>query len=270
MIKLQDGMFKSDREILLTEKSLNLLLEEDANLILLNEKKVLGLIENKYIKKQKLFFNQKEQDHLDELSGILQQENFTKIQSRLKENSMPFGIAILFHGLPGTGKTAATYHIASNAGRDIIMVDISDTKSLWFGESEKKIKAVFTDYKKLLQKNQPAPVLVFNEADAVFGKRGDVDRSAVGQTENTIQNVILQEMENFEGILIATTNLTFNFDKAFERRFLYKIEFNKPGVTTRTNIWMDKIPGLTNEQAGILASRFDITGGNIENVARKS
>ena len=97
----------------------------------------------------------------------------------------------------------------------------------------------------------------------------DVSDSNVGQTENAIQNIILQEMEDFKGILIATTNLTHNFDKAFERRFLYKIEFSKPDATSRTNIWMDKIPGLTTSQAGILASRFEITGGNIDNVARK-
>ena len=84
---------------------------------------------------------------------------------------MPSGITVLFHGAPGTGKTASTYQIAKNTGRDIMMVDISDTKSMWFGESEKRIKAVFADYNKSLKYSKIAPILVFNEADAVFSKR---------------------------------------------------------------------------------------------------
>ena len=140
---------------------------------------------------------------------------------------------------------------------------------MWFGESEKKIKEIFTDYNKIIKLDKPVPILVFNEMDAVFGKRGDVDRSAVGQTENAIQNIILQELEDFKGIMIATTNLTINLDKAFERRFLYKIEFNKPLATTRSKIWKDKIPSLTQKQAGILAEKFELTGGNIDNVTKK-
>jgi SpoVK/Ycf46/Vps4 family AAA+-type ATPase len=183
---------------------------------------------------------------------------------------MSDGIAVLFHGCPGTGKTESTYQIARKVGRDIILVDMSDTKSMWYGESEKKIKAIFTDYKKLIGNNKLVPILVFNEADAVFSKRKNIGESAIDQTENTIQNIILQELEDFRGILIATTNLTNNFDKAFERRFLYKIEFYKPNVKTRTKIWKDKIKGLTIAQARLLASQFDLTGGNIDNVARKA
>ena len=269
LVKLQDGFFRSDREILLTDKSLDLLLEEDADIIQLNEKKMLGLIKHNEIKKQNLFFNMDEKDRLNELTGILAQKSFSKIQKRLSEKNMPTGIAILFHGAPGTGKTQSTYQIAYQTGRDLILVDISDTKSMWFGESEKRIKGVFNDYKRLANKGNQVPILVFNEADAIFSKRQDVDCSGVGQTENAIQNIILQEMEDFEGILIATTNLTFNFDKAFERRFLYKIEFHNPDVKTRTLIWKDKIPDLTDEQAGILAEKFEMSGGSIENVVRK-
>jgi len=269
LVKLQDGFFRNDREVLLTDKSLDLLLEQDADVIQLNEKKILGLVKHATIKKQKLFYNEYEQNHLNELTSILQQKNFLKIQKRMKQKNMPAGISILFHGAPGTGKTQSTYQIASQTRRDILMVDISDTKSMWFGESEKRIKAVFTDYKKLLASEKNCPIILFNEADAIFSKRKDVDRSGVGQTENAIQNIILQELEDFEGILIATTNLTFNFDKAFERRFLYKIEFHNPDVATRTLIWKDKIPGLTVEQAGILAEKFEMSGGGIENVVRK-
>jgi SpoVK/Ycf46/Vps4 family AAA+-type ATPase len=87
--------------------------------------------------------------------------------------------------------------------------------------------------------------------------------------ENAIQNIILQEMENLEGILIATTNLTCNLDTAFERRFLFKIEFKKPETEVKAKIWKSMLRSISNEDAQILAERYDFSGGQIENVARK-
>jgi AAA+ superfamily predicted ATPase len=133
-------------------------------------------------------------------------------------------------------------------------------------EVEGRIKtlefSMVSGYRTLLKKDTLYPILVFNEADAVFDKRKDIGQSGVGQTENAIQNIILQELEDFEGILIATTNMTQNFDKAFERRFLYKILFNKPDEATRAKIWEDKIPGLLPQQAAILAKKYNISGGS--------
>jgi SpoVK/Ycf46/Vps4 family AAA+-type ATPase len=116
---------------------------------------------------------------------------------------------------------------------------------------------------------ETAPILLFNEADAVFSTRKDVMASLASQTENAIQNIILQEMEGLTGVLIATTNLTQNFDKAFERRFLYKIEFAKPETVVRKSIWQSIIPALSDTGAAELAARFDFSGGQIENIARK-
>ena len=93
--------------------------------------------------------------------------------------------------------------------------------------------------------------------------------NAVDKMENSLQNIILQEMEKLDGILIATTNLTENLDKAFERRFLYKIKFGKPSLEARCNIWKSMIPSLTEDEALILADSFNLSGGQIENVARK-
>ena len=84
-----------------------------------------------------------------------------------------------------------------------------------------------------------------------------------------MQNIILQEMEQLEGIMIATTNLTGSLDAAFERRFLYKIEFEKPSPAERRHIWQSMLPDLTEEDALSLAQRFDFSGGQIENIARK-
>jgi SpoVK/Ycf46/Vps4 family AAA+-type ATPase len=149
-----------------------------------------------------------------------------------------------------------------------MIVDNSQTKSCWVGESEKLIKQVFDRYRGAVEKSAAAPVLLFNEADAVIGKQLEVSHS-VDNMYNAMQNIILQEMEKLDGILIATTNLTGNMDKAFERRFLYKVEFEKPVLDARLSIWQSAISELSWEEAKTLADKFDFAGGQIENVARK-
>ncbi len=114
------------------------------------------------------------------------------------------------------------------------------------------------------------PILLFNEADALFSKRKDPNSSSVAQTENAIQNIILEEMENLDGILIATTNLADHLDKAFERRFLFKIRFDKPTIGSKARRWNDKMPRLTEAEAMRLASNYPFSGGEIDNVARKA
>jgi SpoVK/Ycf46/Vps4 family AAA+-type ATPase len=86
---------------------------------------------------------------------------------------------------------------------------------------------------------------------------------------NSMQNILLEEFENLKGILIAATNLKANLDPAFDRRFLYKITFGKPDIKSREAIWKTKFPALPVHNAAVLASRFDLSGGQIENVARK-
>ena len=191
-------------------------------------------------------------------------------RTAIKENNLPNGIAVLLYGEPGTGKTESVMQIAKATGRSIMHVDISATKTCWFGESEKLIKKVFTDYRKLCKKCKVKPILLFNEADAIFSKRKDVNSGNVAQTENAIQNIILEEMENLDGILIATTNLADNLDGAFERRFLFKIRFDKPTTEAKTNIWMSKLPSLSLEDAQTLASSYEFSGGQIDNVVRKA
>ena len=86
--------------------------------------------------------------------------------------------------------------------------------------------------------------------------------------ENSIQNIILQEMETLNGILIATTNLAQNMDRAFERRFLYKVKFNKPTLEARMQIWHSMLPELQESDIRVLAEKYDFSGGQIENIAR--
>lgn len=187
----------------------------------------------------------------------------------MKDKGLRSGFTCLFYGSPGTGKTETVYQIARESGRDLFIVDVSQIKSCWVGESEKNIKDVFDKYRACVREGGTVPILLFNEADAIFGIRQQGAERAVDKMENSIQNIILQEMEDLDGILIATTNLTENLDKAFERRFLYKIRFDKPSLEVKRQIWKSMMPDITDANAAYLADKFELSGGQIENVARK-
>jgi SpoVK/Ycf46/Vps4 family AAA+-type ATPase len=122
-----------------------------------------------------------------------------------------------------------------------------------------------------VKKSKRIPILLINEADAVLSVRTSVggNNPTLEKTENAIQNILLQAMEDIDGIMIATTNLTCNLDSAFDRRFLYKVEFHQPSVEAKTHIWQSFIPDLKEADATTLARMYDFSGGQIENIARK-
>ena len=227
-----------------------------------------GMLSFENIKPKQLFYNDKERKQVEELAALLDDKHFQGIRDRLKETNFRSGFACLFYGAPGTGKTETVLQIARKTGRDLIQVNISDIKSMWVGESEKNIKGIFDDYRKMVKQSAKTPILLFNEADAIIGKRMVGAEKAVDKLENNIQNIILQEIEQLDGILIATTNLAENMDKAFERRFLYKVKFEKPDLQCRLQIWQTMIPSLNDADASFLAARYDFSGGEIENIAR--
>ena len=230
-----------------------------------------NLIAADSIAAKQLYFNPAEQEHFDRLSNLLMPGTFMSVCNNLKSNGMRQGFACLFYGSPGTGKTESVYQLARKTGRDIMHVDIAQSKSKWYGESEKRIQAIFDRYRSIVRDCKVAPILLFNEADAILGNRKTGDgQGAIDKTENAMQNILLQEIERLDGILIATTNLTQNLDKAFERRFLYKIEFGRPLASARKHIWLSMFPGLTEQESQTLAQEFDLSGGEIENVVRKS
>jgi SpoVK/Ycf46/Vps4 family AAA+-type ATPase len=253
----------------LTDKGKEIFLEDDVDLFSENAISK-NIITPENITVKHLFFDNELRSQLDMVRNSLLEENYKNLRSRLMEKSLSPGIAVLLYGAPGTGKTESVMQIAHETGRSIIHVDISQTKSCWFGESEKIIKDVFSQYKCLCRKSKLKPILFFNEADAIFSKRKDSNSSNVAQTENTIQNIILEELEQLDGILVATTNLATNLDRAFERRFLFKIKFNKPSEEAKLNIWKDKLPILNSSEARTLASTYDFSGGEIDNIVRKA
>lgn len=265
----ESSFFGKRTKLILTDRGKELYFGEDARFFVekIDDKE---LIRASGIREKRLFFSPEEQEQLSLVGNVLNEENYRALVDRLAAKSLPRGIAVLLYGEPGTGKTESVMQWARQSGRDIVHVDISASKSMWYGESEKIVKQIFTRYRSICKHSAQKPILLFNEADALFSTRQNLTgRGSTDQTENTIQNIILEEMETLDGILIATTNLVDNLDKAFERRFLFKIRFNKPSVEAKRNIWLDKLPVLTDKQATRLAATYNFSGGEIDNIVRK-
>lgn len=223
------------------------------------------------IKAKDMYYNMTEQEQIARLTDLLTQDNLPSIQNRLEQEGMRKGFACLFYGAPGTGKTETVLQIARQTGRDIMQIDIAGMRDKYVGESEKNIKSVFQRYRQICKSCDVMPILFFNEADAIFGKRTTVGgiNPSVEKMDNAMQNIILQEIEDLDGILIATTNLTCNLDDAFERRFLFKVEFQKPNTDVKVKLWNSMLKGISEDEARQLALRYDFSGGQIENIARK-
>jgi len=206
---------------------------------------------------------------VSELEKLLSPEEFSRVQDSLEAHGMRKGFACLFYGTPGTGKTETVLQLARKTGRNIMQVDMSQMRDKYVGESEKNVKQIFTRYRQLCRESDLTPILLLNEADALLGVRLSKVEHSVDQMANTMQNILLQEMENLDGILIATTNLTQNLDSAFDRRFLYKVEFLKPTAEESRHIWKAMLPEISEDDALMLAKQYAFSGGQIENIARK-
>jgi len=270
LVDFEQGNFQSEKTICLTDYGSDLFFKEDRDLFLVSDANHKDIILHTSIIEKNLFFNEKERKQLEFLTDLLHQDNYNSVVNRLRDQGMSPGITILFHGHPGTGKTESVYQICKATERNIRRIEIAATKSKWHGESERLIKDVFVSYRKLIDTSDITPVLLFNEADGIFGTRKTVGTGSVDQTENAIQNIILAELESeFRGILTATTNLTKNLDKSFERRLLFKIFFEKPDFQTKALIWKDKIPMMSEEECLFLSGRYDLSGGQIDNVSKK-
>lgn len=251
----------------LTQKARNELLAS-INLTV-KEEKLSGVIQADCIAAKELYYTAKVGKQVNKLHSFLDQEKYKVLVERMKERYNRCGLTCLMYGGPGTGKTETVYQLARQTGRDVMAIEVPQIKSKWVGDSEKNIKAVFDKYRAIVARTKVAPILLFNEADAIIGIRKSGAQNAVDKMENSIQNIILQEMETLNGIMIATTNLSENLDSAFERRFLYKIEFERPDADVREHIWHAMLPELDDNECKTLAEGFDFSGGQIENVARK-
>ena len=270
LIEKDSNSFSNRHRIQLTQKAVFMLKEWEGISLEFVEKKDKRLIYHDQIQKRNLFYNSGEELQLEPIKKSFSNTAFTILQSRLKSKNMSAGITVLLYGSPGTGKTETVYQLAKKHNRPIFKVEISETKSMWFGEIQKLLKKIFTDYYNFKKTQKICPILLFNEADAIIGKRKSAGSSSVSDTENAIQNVLLEELENFDGILFATSNLVANLDSAFEHRFLFKVKYENPSTENAAKIWRSKLPILSENEALQLASQFSYSGGEMENIARKS
>lgn len=268
LAELGEQSFFGGVRVDLTDEGLELFLGEDADKFKKKDK-TNDLLSVDMIKTKNLYYSEELDKEISFLRGSIQPDAFALLQDRLEAQALPKGVAAIFYGSPGTGKTETVYQLAKATGRDVMQVDISEMKTCWYGESQKLVKGVFAKYERLCKKAKNLPILLFNEADAIFGKRLENKGSSVDQTENAIQNIILEQMEKQKGILIATTNLESSLDPAFERRFLFKVKFERPSLEAKKHIWMDKLNGLSEDAAEVLAESYNLSGGEIDNVVRK-
>jgi SpoVK/Ycf46/Vps4 family AAA+-type ATPase len=177
-------------------------------------------------------------------------------------------LAFNFAGPPGTGKTICAEAIAHTLGRPLLVVRYAEVESMWMGETPKNIVATF----RLARKENA--VLLFDEADAIASRRSaSLDHGFVRET-NTVINVLLQELERFNGVVIFATNLAANFDPAFERRIRTHVLFEMPGVSEREQIWRVQLhprtPIADDVDFRALAEQFETSGGDIRNAVLKA
>jgi len=174
------------------------------------------------------------------------------------------GLNVLFSGPPGTGKTLAAEVIARDLGLDLYQIDLSRVVSKYIGETEKNLDKIFTEAR------TSNAILLFDEADALFGKRSEV-KDAHDRYANIETGYLLQKMEEYEGIAILATNLRGNLDEAFIRRMSFCVEFPFPREEERRliweKIWPSQAPRRTDLPLERMADRFEISGGNIKNIA---
>src|SRR5437879_11035511 len=174
------------------------------------------------------------------------------------------GLTALFAGPSGTGRTMAAEVLSGELGLDVYTVDLATVVDKYVGETEKNLDRIFAEAERV------NGVLLFDEADALFGKRSEV-KDAHDRYANIEVAYLLQRIEEYEGIVILATNQADNVDDAFARRMQHSVEFAFPDVAERERIWRKvfpaEVPLADDANCGFLARQTKLTGGNIRNVA---
>jgi SpoVK/Ycf46/Vps4 family AAA+-type ATPase len=250
-------------------------------------KKVTRLKLNALVKEQDIFelvesetslddvvLNSKTKETLENLMRQVDKEVVNRlVKWGIKDKKSGIDARIIFYGAAGTGKTMTAYSLAKSLKRQILAFDCSKILSMYVGESEKNVRKIFDTFYELSEKTKTEPILLLNEADQFLGARSSGNITGSDQMHNQMQNIFLEQIENFRGMLIATTNLLENIDKAFSRRFNYKIEFKKPNEAQRLELWKKMLP-----KSAPYADDFDIkklaaytlTGGQINLIIKNT
>ena len=218
--------------------------------------------------------NPKTRETLETLMKQLDKEVVNRLHSwGIKDKRRGIDARIIFYGAPGTGKTMTAYSLAKSLKRQVLSFDCSKILSMYVGESEKNVRKIFDTYKDLTQKTKTEPILFLDEADQFLGSRSSGVTTGADQMHNQMQNIFLEQIEAFEGVLIATTNLLENIDTAFSRRFNYKIEFKKPNQLQRKKLWELMLPKNAEYEEDFnldVLSEYQLTGGQINLVIKNT
>jgi SpoVK/Ycf46/Vps4 family AAA+-type ATPase len=181
--------------------------------------------------------------------------------------SLGRGLTVLFSGPSGTGKTMSAEVLAGDLDLDLFKINLAEVVSKYIGETEKNLARIFDEAE------SANGILLFDEADALFGKRSEV-KDSHDRYANIEINYLLQRLEEFEGIVILTTNMLKNLDPAFTRRIQYTVEFPAPNERGRGELWAKVFPAATPRATDLdldfLAKRFKLSGANIKNIALNS
>lgn len=222
------------------------------------------------IEEKPLFYNQEETEKVQRLKGMVQEDEFQRIKSSLREHHLKMAVSAILYGGPGTGKTELAKQIARSTRRNLLLVDASKLTGSYIGESERNYRDLFRNFRYIEAVSSQAPIMFIDEADGILGQRIPDPGSSRDRYMNTIQNIILEELSDFEGILIVTTNLSSNLDEAMDRRFLMKIEFHAPDEETRKRIWKSKLPQVAENDLSVIARDYPLSGGHIDNIATQA
>ncbi len=216
----------------------------------------------------------KTEETLNALMRQVDKEVVSRLQEwGIKQKRSGIDARVMFYGHPGTGKTMTAYSLAKSLKRQVLVFDCSKILSMYVGESEKNVRKIFDTYYDLTQKTKSEPILLLNEADQFLGSRSQGIGSSTDQMHNQMQNIFLEQIENFEGLLVATTNLLENIDPAFSRRFNYKIEFKKPNKEQRMLLWEKMLPKNAPYEDSFdnnILSEYALTGGQINLIVKNT
>lgn len=218
--------------------------------------------------------NKKTQDTLENLMRQVDKEVINRLVAwGIKDKKSGIDARIIFYGAAGTGKTMTAYSLAKSLKRQVLAFDCSKILSMYVGESEKNVRKIFDTFYDLCEKTKTEPILLLNEADQFLSSRSSGINSSADQMHNQMQNIFLEQIENFKGMLIATTNLLENIDKAFSRRFNYKIEFKKPDEAQRIELWKKMLPKDAPYEENfdsLPLSKYSLTGGQINLIVKNT
>ncbi|GKH61312.1 ATPase AAA [Campylobacter ureolyticus] len=217
--------------------------------------------------------NPKIKEVLNSILKQLDKDVINKLSSWGIKTKKGIDAKIIFYGPAGTGKTMSALSLAKSLKKQVLSFDCSKILSKYVGESEQNVRKIFDTYKNICKEAKIEPVLLLNEADQFLSSRMESGTSSADKMHNQMQNIFLEQIERFEGVLIATTNFLQSLDSAFSRRFDFKIEFKKPNFNERLIIWQKIMPENANFEENFSfneLAKFELSGAQITLVLKNT